>query len=108
MIRRLTNFVTWVFDRGIFADMANGWTYVNGVRLPCMCYGCGSDEPMACGVLCADCLWEDHLASAAHTGSPFGTVRDSHPATPGCCMASRNEADQRYRLWRRQEYDATR
>lgn len=107
MIKRITDFV-----QGLFADMANGWTYIDGKRVthervPCICYGCGSDEPMACGVLCADCSWEDHLASAAHIGSPFGGVRDSHSATPGCCMAIRNEADQKYRLWR-QEYDAAR
>lgn len=107
MIKRFTDFVTWVFDRGIFADMGHGWSYVDGVRVPCRCYGCGADDPMACGRLCADCSWEDHLAGMAHTGSPFGTVQDSHSATPGCCLANRNEADQKYRLWR-QEYDAAR
>ena len=54
----------------------------------CRCRGCGGDEPMACGSLCADCSWEDHLAGMAHTGD---SSEESHVSTPACCRASRAE-----------------
>ena len=57
----------------------------------CRCYGCGSHDPMACGRLCADCSWEDHLAGMAHTGASWydGKV---DARTPECCLASRATA----------------
>jgi hypothetical protein len=66
-------------------------TYPEPQRCPpptdvCRCYGCGSDEPMACGALCADCSWEEHLAAMAHTGQPSD---EPHEDTPRCCAHSR-------------------
>lgn len=51
------------------------------------CYGCGSDDPMACGTLCADCSWEEHLASIAHTGPAAEPDRP----VPECCERTRAE-----------------
>jgi hypothetical protein len=51
----------------------------------CRCWGCGADDPMTCGSLCADCSWESHLAGMAHTGD-FDEPRED---TPTCCLRTR-------------------
>lgn len=57
------------------------------------CYGCGADDPMGCGNLCADCSWDDHLEGMAHTDSSFDGEVDK--ATPNCCRASRETERER-------------
>lgn len=56
----------------------------------CVCWVCGDPQPMGCGNICADCSWEAHLESMAHTGHPDHAT---HPSTPTCCIAAKEAHD---------------
>lgn len=57
------------------------------------CYGCGSDDPMVCGTLCADCSWDEHCYSIAGIDPQFDPP---DPRTPECCRRSRLASERRF------------